>query len=354
VDSTYEGATGRWGLNANTGNGWSDYEGYTGIKTIDFDQPNIDDLRPQASELMRRSIPTAPAAGIAQFLGELRDLPMMFRKGNYYPTSTNDLGGGFLNVVFGIIPTVSDIKAAAKAVIDSRPLLEQYALDSGKLIHRIRSEPIYKNSFESTWQHVTKGGERTLTLSSDPLLRIKTSTTTGSIGNTGALEFKVECVVSSELRSFALWEYFAGDPSGGFLSKLDYYQRQAEQLLGRPFGSASVLWELTRWSWLIDWFTDIGGLLAFQQSVATDQLAARRSGFLYEHTVNGIIHVKGASNRSSYDARGQWRVPFHHRYQNRTKGTPYNMEVAWDFSPKQWFILGALGLTRAPGIGISS
>lgn len=303
-----------------------------------------------AGSMMRDSRPTRPHANLGQFIGELRDSALMTRSTNYVPKSSRDVGGAYLNMVFGLKLFANDLRQAAQAIVDSEKIINQFLLDASKQVHRTRYKVIQEGLAQATSNGVLNG---TSVVAFPPYtpVRVQLEKLSNNRYFTLAGNTLVTCHWKESVRSFATFEYFAFDPDG-FLGRINSYGQKARILLGLS-GDAPTIWELTRFSWMADWFYDIGGLLAYQESVASDSLVSSRTGFVYESVVNGVLHVTlpptyyGGRYWSS-EPTG-WQIPYSLRDQIRLKGSPYDMGVDTSaLSPQQIFILAALGLTKGP------
>jgi hypothetical protein len=106
-----------------------------------------------------------------------------------------------------------------------------------------------------------------------------------------------------------------------------------------------VLWNLTPWSWAIDWASNTGDVLAYIGDVAAQGLVMQY-GYFMEHTVQKV----------EYSLSG---VVFHDQPINvpnaklvtetksRTRANPFGFGITWDgLSAIQAAILAAIGITR--------
>jgi hypothetical protein len=101
----------------------------------------------------------------------------------------------------------------------------------------------------------------------------------------------------------------------------------------------SLLWEATRWSWLVDWFADLGSIIANIQSHLRDRLVSLYA-YSQRHTVreykwlasNGFYEV---SVKRVFDTKRRERID------------PFGLAPEVSLSDLQLGILVALGLTRA-------
>lgn len=290
--------------------------------------PALADEQAIAAKMLRRMRPTRPHAEVARFVGELREFPRFFSGANYLPTSSREAGGAYLNVQFGMAPFIGDMQRMADSIVRSKPILDDFVERSSKLTYVAPSEKT--DSFVPG----------TLMASSAQGFLVP-----GSVG-----QMYGEVVGSTTIRSFGGYEYFVGDPDD-FLSRFQGYHQKAKHLLGTDL-SADVLWQLTPWTWLTDWAVDISGLLAYQESVASDSLVLRDSGSSSYSTSTRSATLR-LSQTTFNSLRGQSRLvaTATSKRHRRTSGLdPYSLGLGGSMNPRRWAILGALGLTRAPGI----
>jgi hypothetical protein len=106
---------------------------------------------------------------------------------------------------------------------------------------------------------------------------------------------------------------------------------------------------------MVDWFYDIGGLLAYQQDVADYNLVAKRMGASYRRKFSVELKASPPANTanqidSAVKGTSVAIVQQHYRY----PGNPYDMSTSsWTSilsDPFRASILAALGLTRAKNI----
>jgi hypothetical protein len=160
----------------------------------------------------------------------------------------------------------------------------------------------------------------------------------------GAFTIWVDVHANSTVKSFATFEYFIPRPTG-FPDRLSNYRRKAEQVLGSGL-SPAALYELTPWSWMLDWFVDMGGLLAYQQTVADNSVVATRSGWVQE-----TYSTMSAYAIPSMADIGQRRITplgstSFSRESTRRAGGPYSILQPWSLSANQAAIVGALAVSR--------
>lgn len=286
------------------------------------------------------SAPTAPEAGLAAMVAELSRLPTLpllnwIRKG----PSAHQLGSEYLNVQFGIKPLLSDIRALAHAVSNSREIVEQFIRDADKPIRRKRTlvdervvtkivserEQVNVNTFAPARNPEIYGRE--------PLWP---RTQYGMI-----LDKTVENVWFSGAFSYFLYE------SETLLGRLQSYEAYAQKLLGVRL-DADVLWELTPWSWLIDWFFDVQSFITRHSRLASDNLVLRYGYVMRSQTAERTVML---ANIIAHSGRviPTPQMTYSAYKAERLRSTPYGFGFdVGAMSAQRWAILAALGLTKGP------
>ncbi len=123
----------------------------------------------------------------------------------------------------------------------------------------------------------------------------------------------------------------------GFLSR-------AADLYGLKL-TPEVIWELTPWTWMLDWFSNIGNVVSNLNSRLVSNVILN-----YGYTT-GVLDFY--SNASAVPAAGMTGSPLlvvsdHHRYKVRIQANPFGLFVdPASLNVSQWSILAALGLSRS-------
>lgn len=205
-----------------------------------------EELATLGASLVGKLAPTAPHNNVYTSLGELRNdgLPsipfLSFLKGGK-DSIPQKVGGEYLNYQFGIAPTVSDVKSILKTVREADKLWKQYLRDSGRLVRRrMDMDPVVSVTTEVIPQEsymVPKG------------------TKTQHWGSVGPVTVTTE---TETKRWFsAAYMYYVDKTTlegmEGFLEKSQYLYGWKPSLSGQ--------YNLTPWSWLLDWFTNTGDVI---------------------------------------------------------------------------------------------
>lgn len=299
------------------------------------------ETKSEGTRFINETIPTAPSVSVAQFIGELRDLPRLIGKGviaeraNVY----RGLGSEYLNVQFGWIPFVDDLLGVVRALRSKSQILTQYHRDAGRVVRRKRvASPV------TTSSSTTKSSSST-----NPAL--VGGRTLGRVYFPSAVQttpVEVEDIVSYTYSFSGAYTYHL-PISDGTLGRLQRFEAEANRLLGTRV-TPSVLWELAPWSWLIDWHGEIGMALENASALAGDELVLRYGYLMRETLQQRTYRVRGLTFSSGKDP-GTISHTLRRLTKERVRANPYGFTLApTAYSTRQWAILTALGMTRAPRV----
>jgi len=120
---------------------------------------------------------------------------------------------------------------------------------------------------------------------------------------------------------------------------------EAKKLLGLSL-TPDVVWNLTPWSWAVDWFSNVGDVLSNITDALTDSLVMGY-GYMMENTVQRRTYTfsgpTGAKTRGARPAN----VVFEVNSKQRVQANPYGFGLTWNsLTPFQLSILSALGISK--------
>lgn len=319
---------------------------YTGWSSADLSSLRFSDINlARGTTAIARCEPTKNPFSLSRAVLEaLRDFPEIpikaLKDSRSKSEAARNLGSEYLNVVFGILPTVDDLYSLAKRVVNFSHIVEQYQRDLGRPVRRSYSFPTetisYKSMSGTSTQHGIYAGYLT------------------GVNNTGVFYQANTPYVVSQQETVTEKYWFKGsfeyylDPLFEKLGPAGEAVAMANQVLGFG-GSVKTIWELTPWSWLIDWFFGVKDLLSITEKIANDSLVLRY-GYLmrtsvrsYEVAISGLKPVSGMNNPTQFTTTTQIVE------KQRVRSTPYGFGLnVGQFTGQQWAILAALGLTKAP------
>jgi hypothetical protein len=294
-------------------------------------------------KLIHLAAPTTPVSGLGEFVGQLNKLPSWLASADYLKHKVNRyrlLGNDYLNVAFGWLPFISDLQSAVNTALHANKIALQVFRDNERLIRRRRTlEPLL-----TTVDERDTGGlpasYRINYLDDDTFFQ------NGGSAFVGHLLLKE---TRKETYSFAgAFKYFLqGDGSvlSNGIEQLNAFQRILE-LRPDPY----VLYELMPYSWLIDWKSSVGDVVANWTAFFEDALVmpysylTRKTEAIRTVTATGLGFYSGPNVIS---ASTTWKTTQH----ERVRGTPYGFGLdPTTFSDQQWAILAALGLSKGPKV----
>jgi len=293
--------------------------------------------------------PTSPSVQLTRFLSELMiDLPRIplqdvrLKVPKKSKTALKPfggfLGGNYLNIAFGWMPTVSDVFSICQAIVKSHDIIEQYKRDSG-LDHQVRR----RFTFEET--HTVLRSQTRTSAFCAPM----SDTTPDYWRNLVPVPSDLRgTIADTETLNQKYW--FSGaysyilDPGSAWNERMGYYLSLAQKVLGLKL-SIDVIYELAPWTWLADWFVNIGDVLSNVAAFQTDGLVLRY-GYLMRESV---YEVRSVHSGIPFLTGHTGFITSSHRVisKERVRATPYGFGLnPSSFTAAQWAILVALGMTN--------
>lgn len=141
------------------------------------------------------------------------------------------------------------------------------------------------------------------------------------------------------------YTYYATELNQMF-GKLSEYEAKANHLLGTRITPETV-WELTPWSWLIDWYSNIGQIVHNASLLSQDSTVLRYGYVMHETHATRSFTVTGLKGNFTNEPLPAVTVSYSIVAKRRTRATPYGFGIdVSSLSPRRWAILAALGMTK--------
>jgi len=306
-------------------------------------------LEAKGSTAIARSRPTQQQAGIFVTLREtyndgLPKVPGVSRERvrsalrDYREKKASGVVKGpaeeYLNVVFGVLPLLADARSIHSSIKNFEKNVDQFKANAGKLVRRRYEFPT----------------ERTLVTVAEEQ---RTAGWPGAYTNTNVFSNQVlrphnhYKEVERRTSFSGAFTYFLND-SESYFEEFRKLNSEADYLFGAGL-TLENLWNSSPWTWLIDWYTNAGDILANFSSMMVDNLVLRY-GYITERTIarhncdSSIISAKQSGLTSKPVTRNlYWNV----EATQRLRATPFGFGLSdSDLSVKQKLILAALGITR--------
>jgi hypothetical protein len=319
------------------------------------------ELIAQGTRCLAVANPLKPSVTLATSLTELvfEGLPSIIGKAILTPSPKKadlirNAAGEHLNVMFGIVPVVSDIVGVVKILRQSNKIVEQWLKNDGRKIRRRRtwdaSTPAVRYDRSYSGPFVLMNALVPDYFSDEKKVAFYTASSFDIVG--GSLESSVQTNIQYSFASsfeYHLSKLLPDYPD--WLKEMLYGSSSDEQIARamlefHQFGldpktviSLDTVWNTLPFSWLLDWFVNLGDLVsnftAFQQhGLQLDYgymscFVERRFTALYQVTSYGSV-INGLSSLTS-------------QYHRRIRATPFGFGSTFDgLSPTQTSILAAL------------
>lgn len=284
------------------------------------------EMAEKGTEAIARVIPTNPINDVVVSLGELRSegIPSIVGANTWKSRTqtARNAGDEYLNYQFGWKPLVSDVRSLADTVLRFDEIKEKYERESGKLLHRRysfpveESDPVITESVQYPVPAISVGffngmGKTT-----------KTSTVKRKFWFSGAFTYYLP-------------------PKGTMAHDVAI----AKKLWGFRL-DPEVLWNLTPWTWAVDWFTNAGDVIHNASMFSQDGLVMPYGYIMCESTYDDLYVHSDSTMKRDGTPIDVWQR-FTTVVRQREKATPYGFGLTFDsFTDRQLGIMAALGLTR--------
>jgi len=290
------------------------------------------DLEKLGATAVARCKPTNSVADAATFLGELYQdgLPSLVGSSTWKDRTltSRNAGDEFLNYEFGWLPLVNDVKKFAKAAVLANTVLAQYERDAGKVVRRRYNFPEQRTKEERTFGD---GTTRAWTPISDSTFDASSPS-------------KIQWTIETVRKTWFSGAFTYGLPSGyDSRNALDRFALMADKVFGANL-TPDTLWELSPWSWAVDWFSNTGDVISNISSWSADGLVMTY-GYMMEHTIHK--HTYRMAQSGYFGNPTVAPLTFVTETKVRKRANPFGFGVSWDgLSPVQTAIAAAIGLTR--------
>jgi hypothetical protein len=287
-----------------------------------------------------RAAPDRPIMDAANALYELKDVPSMLRQAYNAVRSLPRLGSIRLRdvsdfnlaVAFGWLPLLSDTVKLYNSQKEIRSKLAQLKRDNGRPIRRkfqLKDQNVNSSSI------VDRGTEQYGTTHMGPWFLT---------GTYGGGEWELSHHATTRVWFSGQFRYWL--PDQGQMSDNEWDRK----LIGRLFGfkpTPSRIYQAMPWSWLIDWFSNTGDIIANLDASVADRLINDYAYLMRHHEV--FARIK-SSHKIWSGETWQNAVAVTERgtmVSQRVPASPFGFGVKTpDLSPYQLTILGSLAGKR--------
>lgn len=309
-------------------------------KTIPFpDLPKALDTNAMGAVAVSRCSPTNPVANASTFLAE------MVREGfpslpgiQTWANRTKALlavSSEFLNTEFGWLPLLNEVTEFRDAVKHATTVLQQYKRDEGKLVRRRYAFPI-----ERTESIEPLGINQTPHLGGSP-----TFSDWGNLGGQPLGDTFLIKLMERKVWFSGAFRYYIPTQSDSW-NRFIGHGSEADKLFGITL-TPETLWELTPWSWAVDYFSNAQEVITNLQNMELYGLIMPY-GYMMEETIEKHTYTWKCTNASSTSVHSCPDFVLTTVRKNRDRANPFGFGLtSGDLSPTQLAILAACGITLA-------
>jgi hypothetical protein len=316
-----------------------------GISKLQFGDKNESQMKVKGTNAISYSSPINPASNLGTGLAEtMREgIPSLpgIQAWKRRTEILKGLGSEYLNYQFGWAPLANEVHEVSRAARHHRDIMKQYQDGEGRNTHRrfdYPSESSFKSGTIGTGRHIGFDSFSWYDLTYPLPSR------------------QVSLVKETKAWFEGLYTYALPSSTDSWRSALGFGS-QADQIFGIAL-TPDILWELTPWSWAVDWFSNAGEVINNCTNFGLAGLVLRY-GFMMEETTTTIT----AELSSGAFQRRERKPLFPEKYGTtfsgpsssgyklvtkcRVPASPFGFSVGWEgLSPTQLAITAALGITR--------
>ncbi len=290
--------------------------------------PSITDINllSAGTKAIADTLPTSPLVDFSETIGELRGegLPNMVGVASW-KNRLNILRGSseeYLNYEFGWKPLLNEVLGLGNMVKNQGSVIDSYRSNSGKPIH-VRTTIL---------------DDVTSTLQTGVGIVMRDATNVARGGELGTIR------KTSGSRRWFVGEYQYHLPVGNStVDKLKRYESYANKLVGTRI-TPSVLWNLSPWSWALDWHGQVGDVLKNVSALGHDGLVLKY-GYVMNHSLSESMTIAGSG--SAFVPPGSYAYSLTET-KRRMPASPYfgfGINTG-GYTTRQSAILTALGITK--------
>jgi len=311
-----------------------------------WSEPLEHDLGQEGANLFGRAVPSTGMFNLGQFLGELREgLPSILPKARSATKQYREFGSQHLNIEFGWKPLLNDLQNLAKAFMAAQSALtgepqvtrrtRKGISDSNSSRNEFTTPPgIYSSIVPRNFRDLVPAGS--IEYGGNPLPSYYYGTT-GPTSITTTSEYSIRFV-----GQFYVLPKLTYSP--------DAYLERVGALMDTNI-TPSVLWELAPWSWMADWFLNIGTMLNSYEGAVNSRILAQYAYVMEDSTTIVKVHTPRAN--ANYGFLSNPVYPggdsfFVSRSRRRVRANPFGYIgiTGKPLSQEQLGILQALSLTK--------
>lgn len=292
-----------------------------------------DDLIKWGTTAIAQCQPGNPPADLSTLLAELlrEGLPSMIGATTLKSRidASKKAGSEYLNVQFGWMPIVNEVRDLANSIAHAHSVITQYERDAGRNVRR-------------------RFGPHT-EVEQDEIVIAKNIR---PVGPTIGFLYKSSIPPGTVIRrrETVRKRWFSG--AFTYYLPANYKARKqveamfakAQHVLGLTELTPELVWNIAPWSWAVDWFSNAGDVLHNVSRYQKDGLVMHYGYVMETVTVSDTYTLSDAGLKSGHQALPVTLVS---ETKRRLQASPYGFGLTWEqLNAFQLSILAALGITK--------
>lgn len=280
--------------------------------------------------------PGKPTADLGVFVGEFHDVPRMLkgtaslfrdlwkREGGTFRKPTKAFANHWLSTQFGWLPFINDLRKFHKTYTMMDERIAQIRRNNGRWTRRGGS--IVDDSDTTVIASSTTATGHWPSL---PSYIYKNPSNTGS--------YKTSLTRQTRAWFQGCFRYWIPN-----IDSVLWSTRAKAELYG-AMPNPALIWELTPFSWLVDWMSNVGDVVSNMDNGWADNLAAKYAYVMKTVSVQGEFASTCVLKDTTLN--NVWFFPV--SWKTRAGASRFGFSLTEsDFSARQWSILAALGIQR--------
>lgn len=303
-------------------------------------------------EARQKMSPRLSSAGLSVALAEARDIPRMLQtSAKGFHDQWKSLGGNtrshlmqpkriadhFINHQFGWAPFLDDLSKFHDTYQNAAKYIAQTKRDNNSWVRRRRTMSKIESEQVVYDSHISGTSGYKVAPGSDLFI---SSLHTNS-------RYQAILRTKANIWSAGAFKYYRpefDDTQPDYGSAYNAVQRQLTQYGARL--NPSIIWQATPWSWLIDWFSNVGDQIKVATEIAQDGVSSK-----YLYVMSSMTHDLVLQQDIGLHTGGKRTLEWHRKYDIKRRvgqESPFGFNLASSsLSARQIAILGALGASGA-------
>ncbi len=243
----------------------------------------------------------------------------------------------YLNHTFGWVPFVNDLLKINEAYQNQRKYVDQITKDNGSWIRRVRT--ISDDHTETVDSH--SGFSQGIAWRPE----FDSMTSDMSVGTYSRYRLDRRTIKHSRIWAAGSFTYYRPE-FDRTLSDYESNWNDAMRLL-TIYGARInpyILWKITPWTWLVDWFIGIGTLIDRAVSWGQDGVVSRYM-YLMKHSITSVQHLVTV-NWNNGPSTFSWTNSLDSK-QREIADNNFSFRLSGALTARQLAIIAALGLSRS-------